>query len=142
MKSSSKKTGRKSALEVAKEKASREQRKISVHEEQREKLSESIYYVTPTKKVTEGLSESFKHVKTFEPETGQENHYQKIKLRNVESFSEGDRVSIDKEESLHTITEVTTRQIITNFGDKFRKSDGVEWGGGEKEITHKLVKQK
>jgi len=36
---------------------------------------------------------------------------------------------------------VSSRKIVTNVGNKFRKSDGVEWGGGDKKITHKLVKQ-
>lgn len=138
MKSFSNKTA-KSALELAEKKAEREQREICVHKEIREDLETDVFYVTPKEKVGENV-EHFHHVKTFEPEGGSGGEgYSRVPIRDYESLEEGNRVVVNGED-VHTITEVTSRQIVTNFGDKFRKSDGVEWGGGEKEITNKLEK--
>ena len=130
----------KSALDIAKKKTVREQREISVHKEEREDLSDDVYYVTPTKKVSNRLELNCEHVRTFEPETQEGNRYEKLRLEDSDVLSEGDRVVVEGDEDPHTITEITTRQIVTNFGDKFRKSDAGEWGGGSKSITHKLVK--
>jgi len=131
----------KSALDIAKKKTVREQREISVHKEEREDLSDDVYYVTPTKKVSNRLELNCEHVQTFEPDTDGGTAYEKIRIRDYDTLSEGDRVVINEDDT-QTITKVSSRQFVTNFGDKFRRSDGQEWGGGEKSITHKLTKQK
>lgn len=128
----------KSALDLAEEKCEREQREICVHREKREDLDDDIYYVTPKEKVGKNVS-AYEHVETFEPE-GDGDTYRRLPVDDFSSLENGDRVVVG-ENDVHTITEVSSRQIVTNFGDKFRKSDGVEWGGGQKRITHKLKKQ-
>jgi len=129
----------KSALKLAEKKAEREQREICVHKEIREDLETDVLYVTPKEKVGENV-EHFRHVETFEPEdSGEGEGYSRVPISNHKSLEEGTRVVVNGD--VHTITEVTSRQIVTNFGDKFRRSDGVEWGGGDKEITTKIKKQ-
>jgi hypothetical protein len=123
---------KKSALKLAEAKAERERRKILVHR------GETAFYVTPAEKAGEQVEE-LELVDSFEPEdTGGEN-YRRTPVSDCSDLESGDRVLVS--DDVHTITEVTTRQIVTNFGDKFRRSDGVEWGGGEKQITHKLEKR-
>jgi CRP-like cAMP-binding protein len=129
--------GKKSALDLAEKKSERERRKISVHREQLEDFS--VFYVTPEEKAGDNVA-AYEHVKTFEPEGGEDESYSRLPVRDASQLENGDRVVISQSD-VHTITEVTSRQIVTNLGDKFRKSDGVEWGGGEKEITHKLIKK-
>lgn len=138
MKSSSKMTT-KSALELAEKKAEREQREICVHKEVREDLDTDVLYITPKEKIGKNV-EHFRHVETFEPEGGGDGEgYTRLPISDYEALEEGTRVVVNGE-NVHTITEVTSRQIVTNFGDKFRRSDGVEWGGGDKEITTKVEK--
>lgn len=129
---------KRSALDLAERKSERERRSICVH---REEVSdeEFVFYVTPEEKVGENVAD-YEHIRTFEPEGGEDESYSRLPVRDPSQLENGDRVIINSEDA-HTITEVSSRQIITNFGDKFRKSDGVEWGGGEKEITHKLTKK-
>lgn len=125
----------KSVLDLAEKKAVREQRKICVHRERRDDLLSDVFYITPTEKVGDNVSD-YEHVETFEPENTSDSDYERVPVRDSEELEEGDRVVVG--DSVHTVTKVSSRQIVTNFGDKFRKSDGVEWGGGEKRITHKL----
>ena len=125
------------ALEIAEEKAQRERREICVHREPMGKNREDVFYVTPKKKVGANVK-NYKHVETFEPEGNGEEYTQAL----VEDYSEletGMRVLLDSDD-VQIVTDVTSRQIVTNVGNKFRKSDGVEWGGGDKKITHKLIK--
>lgn len=125
-----------SVLDLAKKKSERERRNVCVHKEEIQDLQ--VFYVTPEEKAGDNVS-SYEHVTTFEPKDGEDESFNRVPIRDSDELETGDRVIV--EESVHIITEVTTRQIVTNLGDKFRKSDGVEWGGGEKQITHKLVKQ-
>lgn len=127
---------KKSVLDLAKKKSERERRNICVHKE--EVQGSVTFYVTPEEKVGENVSD-YDHVQTFEPEDGEDENFSRLPVEDPEELEAGDRVLVG--EDVHTITETSTRQIITNVGDKFRKSDGVEWGGGKKEITHKLIKQ-
>jgi len=126
----------KSALDLAEKKAVREQREICVHRERRDDLPSDVFYITPKEKVGDNVSE-YEHVETFEPDDTSDSDYERVPVRDSEELEEGDRVVVGGD-SVHTVTKVSSRQIVTNFGDKFRKSDGVEWGGGEKQITHKL----
>lgn len=118
----------------------REQREICVHIEPRSDLSEDIYYITPKEKIGEEIQ--YDHVQTFSPDTSESSELKRKPLENPGALEEGDRVQIEGDSSVHTVVEISSRQIVTNFGDKFRKSDGVEWGGGQKEITHRVTKNK
>jgi len=123
--------GKKVALKLAEKKSARENRAISVH-------YSNQYYVTPTSKVGKNV-EDYEHVKTFEPDDTSNDTYTRKRIEEYDSLESGDRVIL-KGEGMQTVTKVTSRQIVTNLGDKFRKSDGVEWGGGEKQITQKIIK--
>ena len=123
----------KSAIDLAKKKAERERRTILVHE------SGSSYYVTPEEKAGSQVSD-LELVDRFEPEESDGENYRRLPVTDFSTLEEGTKVIIDGENT-HTISKVTPRQIVTNFGDKFRRSDGVEWGGGDKEITNKLIRQ-
>jgi len=129
----------KSILEFAEKKAMREQREICVHVEPRSDLSEDIYYITPKEKIEEEIQ--YDHVQTFSPDTSESSELKRKSLENPGALEEGDRVQIDGDSSVHTVVEISSRQIVTNFGDKFRKSDGVEWGGGQKQITYRVTKK-
>lgn len=125
------------ALNLAEKKCKREQRVIEVHREDRGG-PDDVYYVTPKQKVTERFDDLYEKVETFEPEpTGDSDSRHKTRIEDFSDLENGDRVVVNNDD-VHTITEVTSRQIITNFGEKFRKSDGVEWGGGDNQITHQL----
>lgn len=131
----------KSILEFAEKKAARERREISVYREPRSDLSEDIFYIVPGEKAGKNVRE-YEHTQTFSPDTSENFEFERELLENPgEALEEGDRVQIEGDTSVHTVVEISPRQIVTNFGDKFRKSDGVEWGGGQKEITHKLNKK-
>jgi len=119
---------KKSTLDLAKKKSEREQRIILVHK------SENTYFITPEEKAGEQVSD-LELVERFEPEGGNE----RLPVMDFSSLEEGARV-LTNEENVHIITEVTSRQIVTNVGDKFRRSDGKEWGGGDKRIQNKLKK--
>jgi hypothetical protein len=131
-------SAKEAAFRIAEKKCSRERRNICVHREPMGDLKEDVFYVTPEKKVASNVQE-YKHVKTFEPE-GTGSDYDQKKIRDYSSLEMGTRVLLNSED-VQIITNVSSRQIVTNVGNKFRKSDGVEWGGGDKKITHKLVKQ-
>lgn len=131
----SQRSAKETAEYIAEKKAAREQREICIHKE--ELLEDKdVYYVTPREKAAENVRDA-EFVDSFEPDRVDDERFQRQKIQDYSNLESGDRVIINRED-VHTITEVTTRQIVTNFGDKFRKSDGVEWGGGEKSITHKL----
>lgn len=129
-----KQSSRESALEIAEKKSVREQREICVHRRQK------VYYVTPKKKVGDNVAD-LELVDSFEPEnTQEESDYRRVKINDFSTVESGMRVVVNHED-VETVTEVTSRQIVTNVGNKFRKSDGVEWGGGDNRITNKLVKK-
>lgn len=130
----------KSILEFAEKKAMREQREISVYREPRSDLSEDIFYIVPEEKAGENVRD-YSRAETFSPDTSESAEFERESLENPKTLEEGDRVQIEGDSSVHTVVEISPRQIVTNFGDKFRKSDGVEWGGGQKQITHKVKKQ-
>lgn len=121
------------ALDIADRKCTREQREICVHGD----FEREIFYVTPKKKIGENVGE-YEHVKTFESEETDEN-YKKEKIEDCSNLETGMRVVLNSTD-VQIITDISSRQIVTNVGNKFRKSDGVEWGGGDKKITHKLIK--
>ena len=125
------------ALDIAEKKAQRERRKICVHREPMGENRKDVFYVTPKKKVGDNVK-NYKHVKTFEPE-GNGAEYEQTVIRDYSELETGTRVLLNSDD-VQIVTDVTTRQIVTNVGNKFRKSDGVEWGGGNKKITHKLIK--
>ena len=129
-----KQSSRESALEIAEKKSVREQREICVHRRQK------VYYVTPKEKVGDNVVD-LELVDSFEPENAQEeSDYRRVKINDFSTVESGMRVVVNYED-VETVTEVTSRQIVTNVGNKFRKSDGVEWGGGDNRITNKLVKK-
>jgi hypothetical protein len=123
---------KKSTLELAKKKSEREQRIILVHK------SENTYFITPEEKAGDQVSD-LELVERFEPEGDNDENYERLPVMDFSSLEEGARV-LTNEENVHIITEVTSRQIVTNVGDKFRRSDGKEWGGGDKRIQNKLKK--
>ncbi len=127
-------SSRESALNIAEKKSVREQREICVHR------NGDIYHVTPEEKAGDNVEE-LELVETFEPENTQEgSNFERVRVNDFSSLESGMRIVVNRED-VETVTEVSSRQIVTNVGNKFRKSDGVEWGGGEKEITHKLIKK-
>ena len=122
-----------SVLDAAERKALREHRTIYVH---KDTISEDSYYITPKEK-WEGDIENCELVETFKPPEERESlDFEKIEdFRNLEA---GDKVVID-DTSFEVIEEIRKFQIVTDEGNKFRKSDGKEWGGeGEKRITSKI----
>jgi hypothetical protein len=132
------KSAKEAALDIAEKKAQRERREICVHREPMGDLKEDVFYVTPKKKVGDNVK-NYKHVQTFEPE-GNGAEYEQVRIRDHSELEKGTRVLLNSDD-VQIVTNVTSRQIVTNIGNKFRKSDGVEWGGGDKKITHKLIKK-
>jgi hypothetical protein len=132
-------SAKEAAFYIAEKKAQRERREICVHRNPMGDLKRDVFYVTPKKKVGDNVKK-YKHVRTFEPE-GNEGEYEQVRIRDHSKLETGTRVLLNSDD-VQIVTDVTSRQIVTNVGNKFRKSDGVEWGGGDKEITYKLIKNK
>jgi len=77
-------------------------------------------------------------LETFDPE-GISSFEKEKHLNSIDDFSslsEGDHVIVSG--NMEEVTSVTSRQIQTSSGSKFRKSDGQEWGGGKLEIQSRV----
>lgn len=120
-------------LDAAERKALREHRTIYVHEDT---VFEDSYYITPKEKWENDIENS-ELLRTFEPPEDRDS----LKLEEIEDYRDleaGDRVVVD-DSSFEVIEEIRKFQIVTDAGNKFRKSDGKEWGGkGDKRITSKI----
>lgn len=115
------------AFKAAKWKAVREQRNIEVYEDD-DKL-----WIQPEE--IEDLNKKKIKVFNFEEVSNEEIRYEEVKDHST--LSEGDQVLVNGE--VEIIERVSSRQITTDKSGRFRKSDGVEWGGGDKKIDKKLV---
>lgn len=107
----------------------REHRAICVHKE------DDTYYVTPQEKVGDEF-EDMELVDVFEP-SEEVDDLERVPIESCANLSVGDRVVVNREE-VRTVTEVTSRQVVLNTGDAFRKSDCVLWGGGDRKITDRI----
>lgn len=109
------------ALSYAQDRCIREQEKMWVY---REKNEPDHYLVSPVKQ--EGSYVTL--VKVFEPDEIDDQEFEKkvIPISNYKTLKEGDHVLVNGHPE--KIKRITARQIVTNIGNKFRKSDGVEWG--------------
>jgi len=120
-------------FDAAERKALREHRVIYVHEDT---IFEGSYYITPKEKWEDDI-ENCELVETFKPPEDRES----LRIREIEDYRElevGDRVVVD-ETDFEVVEEIRKFQIVTDAGNKFRKSDGKEWGGeGDKRITSKV----
>lgn len=114
-------------FDFARKKAIREQRNINVY-----KTSEGFYHIQ---------ADEFENVdvpiKTFRVSDFSEDEIKKHfeQIENYKSLKEGDRVLIG--ENIDEIVRISTRQIVTKSGRKFRRSDGDGWG----DETHKIEKK-
>lgn len=122
------------AYDLAEKKADREKRAISIHFNE----IRDTYHVTPENKAGDNVSD-FEHIDTIRPEDNTGDEYDQMEVEDYTAIESGDRVVVNNDE-MQTVTEITPLQIVTNLGYKFRKSDGYEWGGGENQLTHKLIK--
>jgi hypothetical protein len=127
----------KTAHELAKSKSIREQRVILVFQSERDP---DDFWVVPEKTLKEDHTFG-KHVERYIPEKIDEEDVEQqiLEIEDHETLEEGDRVLIDDSKS-EVINSVSSRQIVTNFGNKFRRSDGKEWGVDDgKQITKKVI---
>lgn len=123
------------AIELARTKAVREQKKIWVYYDSD---SEDDYYVSP-REIDD--KPHFSLVDTFETDSMSDEEVESriVEITDHNDLSEGSQVLIDGEDP-QQIIRVTDRQITTHRGNKFRRSDGSEWGtDGGKQLTHKVI---
>lgn len=132
------KSTREQALDLAKNKSIREQKKIYVYYDV---SSDDDYYIAPDEVENEP---TFDLIETFKPDNISDEEIQErlVEIEDYETITEGTQVLIDGEDPEQVIR-ITSRQITTHRGKKFRKSDGVEWGADDEDeamrITHKVV---
>lgn len=115
------------AFKAAKWKAVREQRNIEVYEDG------DKFWIQPEE--VDGLNKKKIKVFDYEEVSNEEIRYEEVKEHS--NLTEGDQVLVNGE--VEIIERVSPRQIVTDKTGRFRKSDGVEWGGGDKKIEKKLV---
>jgi hypothetical protein len=117
-------------LKFAKKKCIREQKPIRVL-----RSKEGVLAIQPSENSKPNGHEV---VKAFDPgkisDSEEEKHLNPIE--DFSSLSAGDHVIVNGD--MEEVTSVTSRQIRTSSGAKFRKSDGQEWGGGELKIESKV----
>lgn len=121
-------------FDASERKALREHRTIYVH---KDTVFDDSYYITPKEKWDEDKMENCELIEIFEPPENRESlDFEKID--DYRDLEEGDQVVVD-ETDFEVIEEIRKFQIVTDAGNKFRKSDGKEWGGeGDKRITSKV----
>lgn len=125
---------KKDVFQAAERKALREHRVIYVH---KDTILEDSYYITPKEKWEDDKVNNCELLETFKPPEERESlDFEKIEdYRNLEV---GDQVVVN-DTNFEFIEEIRKFQIVTDAGNKFRKSDGKEWGGdGDKRITSKV----
>jgi len=120
-------------FDAAERKALREHRTIYVHEDT---VLEDSYYITPKEKWEDNV-ENCELLEVFEPPEDRKSlNFEKIE--DYRDLEVGDRVVVD-DTDFEVVEEIRKFQIVTSAGNKFRKSDGKEWGGeGDKRITSKV----
>lgn len=120
------------ALGIAKEKSVREQSEVWVYYDEN---SNDDYYVSPH----ELDVESYELVDSFKPNVSDSDSDNIVEVGDYSKLEPGDQVLIDGEDS-QEVVETSKRQIIT-VENKYRKSDGFEWGTGKNgtKITHKIL---
>lgn len=123
---------REKAIKLGKVKSVREQSDIWVYYDE---SSEDDHYVSPH----ELDKEDYKLIDKFESDISDEESDQIVEVNDYSELEPGDQVLVDSDES-QEVVKTSERQIIT-IDNKFRKSDGIEWGTGKngKKITHKIL---
>jgi len=131
---------KKKALNLAQRKSVREQKDLWVY---RDEDNPEDYYISPHK--INDSEKNIKLIKFFSSETSIENSEQLIEINSPEDqINEGDEILIDGKFP-EQVVQVSERQIITHSGNKFRRSDGKEWGtphagsSDSSELTHKVI---
>lgn len=121
------------AVDLGRIKSVREQSDIWIYYD---KSSKDDYYVSPHKLEKEdyNLVEKFESSNISDDESDQI-----LKVDDYSDLNSGDQVLVDGEDS-QEIVKISERQIVT-MDNKFRKSDGIEWGTGKngRKITHKIL---
>lgn len=123
---------REKAIKLGKVKSVREQSDIWVYYDE---SSEDDHYVSSH----ELDKEDYKLIDKFESDISDEESDQIVEVNDYSELEPGDQVLVDSDES-QEVVKTSERQIIT-IDNKFRKSDGIEWGTGKngKKITHKIL---
>jgi ADP-ribose pyrophosphatase YjhB (NUDIX family) len=110
------------AIKFAKEKSIREQRQVVLF-----KQSDDMYWAVPADNIKEG-DDFGQEVERFEPEEIEFDviERQLLEIDDHRQLEAGQTVMVDDDHP-EEIEVVSAFQIVTNFGNKFHRTNGQEW---------------
>lgn len=126
------------ALKECKRKCIREQRNVACYQDNKKP---TVFYIVAEGTASDRMTDAWTLIHEFDPDTAEtDNIKQQIEvISDFKSLKEGDQVFVDNE-TLVRIRKVSKTQITADNGQKFRRSDGGEWGEDDgSQITKKVI---